>query len=761
MLADFVKKHCENVFKHPHICLASLLCLTIFLGFFYVTLPTETSVESLIIKNDPDLLFYEQFKEQFGDDEILIVGFSHNNIYQPKVINFIEKQTTQLEQLSTVREVISLSNIDDFIGSDSDFIVQPLLDSYDGNNISEFKNRAKSNSMIINNLVNKEGTAALFLIRPASNTSDPNFDDQFITQVENVFKNIETPWQGFSYHLAGWSATDVNLSRFMAKDMMVFMPLTYFLLIILVGISLRNVWAIVLAIINVSICLIWTLAFLNIIGGAMSPITSILPPLIMALAVSDSIHIFTDFLKHDRTKSKLPEVIKVTLSNLAVPCFLTSLTTAIGFASLAVSDVPPIGNFGIAAAMGMIAEYILSMTIIPLGIYYLKSQKSLKQKPSNQKVILPGLLERYAARLPQYKSVILGVSAVIVVLSIFLTLQINVETNLLEYFKKNSHVYQDSHFIDTHLGGVETIEVSLTAPEPDQLLNPINLEIVQKIESYLLQQLIVTEVTSIADFFREMNKAFHNEDTAYFKLPESRAMAAQYLLLYDGSELDNILDDNRQWTRISARITEHNSAIVEKYLTDLQQFLDQITYGSEITARISGKTLIANKLISFIVNSQIQSLSLAFILIFLVMFAIFKSFKFGLISIIPNLLPILFNFALMGALNIPLNSATAIIAAVAIGIAVDDTIHFICEYQQLKAQGIPTENAIKAAIVTKGHPIITTSLIMTGGFGILLLASFVPSIQFGFLSALIMGFAVISDLLILPAIFLITDIKGH
>ncbi len=759
MLSNFIKKHCEILFKYPLLYLLTLISLTIFFGYFYITLPTETSVESLIINNDPDLIFYEQFKEQFGDDEILIVGFSNQNIYQPKVITFIEQQTKKLEQLPTVKEVISLSNIDDFIGSDSDFIVQPLLDSYNDKDISEFRQRANNNSMIANNLVNKQGTAALFLIRPATNPSNPAFDDQFISQVEILFKDLEPPWQDFTYHLAGWSATDVNLSRFMAKDMMVFMPLTYFLLIILVGLSLRNKWAIILAIINVSICLIWTLAFLNIIGGAMSPITSILPPLMMALAVSDSIHIFTDFLNHDRSKTKVTASIKTTLSNLAVPCFLTSLTTAIGFVSLAVSDVPPIGNFGIAAAMGMIAEYILSMTIIPLGIYYLRNKSGLKKAPSHQKVLLPNLLECFATGLPRYKFVILGVSVIVVGLSIFLTLKINVETNLLEYFKKSSHVYQDSLFVDTHLGGVETIELSLTTPEPDQLLNPENLAIIQKIEDYLLQQPIVTEVTSIADFFREMNKAFHNEDTSYFKLPESRAMAAQYLLLYDGSELDNILDDNRQWTRISARITEHNSATVKKYITELQTFIDQTTKGSQITARISGKTLIANKLISFIVNSQIQSLTLAFILIFLVMFAIFKSIKFGLISIIPNLLPILFNFALMGFLGIPLNSATAIIAAVAIGIAVDDTIHFICEYQQLKNTGMTAEKAINKTIVTKGHPIITTSLIMTGGFGILLFASFVPSIQFGLLSALIMGFAVISDLLVLPAIFLITDNK--
>jgi predicted RND superfamily exporter protein len=254
-----------------------------------------------------------------------------------------------------------------------------------------------------------------------------------------------------------------------------------------------------------------------------------------------------------------------------------------------------------------------------------------------------------------------------------------------------------------------------------------------------------------------MNKAFHNEDEQHFTLPASRAMAAQYLLLYEGDEIDNFIDSQRQWTRISARITEHNSSVVAGHIENLDKYLEELTGGTQFEARITGKTLIANKLISFIVNSQVQSLSLAFVLVFIVMFSIFKSWKLGLISIIPNILPILLNFAIMGIFDIPLNSATAIIAAVAIGIAVDDTIHFICQYQMQRTNGETVVGAIQDSIVEKGVPILVTSLIMTGGFGILLFGSFVPTIQFGLLSALIMLFAVISDLVVLPALLLSAD----
>ncbi len=756
MIKQLVGKNCDLIFRYPLLYLSVLVILTGIFGYYYATLPTETSVESLIIDNDPDLVFYETFKEQFGEDEILVIGFSAADVLEPTVISFILEQTRRLEELDGVADVLSLANVDDFIGSNSDFIVQPLLEEPPQNDLEKesLRQRALASSLIRDNLVNRASTAALFLVRPASQPENPAFDEQLVHRIEENFRDLEPPWPGFEWHIAGWLATDVNLSRFMNRDLMVFMPLTFTLLIILVSLALRNRWAILLAMVNISVCLIWTLAFLNLIGGAISPITSILPPLIMALAVSDSIHVFNEFLKQDRRQIPLMDVMKTTLVRLAVPCFLTSFTTAIGFASLAVSDVPPIRHFGLAAAGGMLAEFVLSMTLIPLGLYFLRHKVGLKGSSIQHSSPLHGRLEAFAARLPAHRTLILWSSAVLVLISLFGASRIKVETNLLEYFKKSSHVYQDSRFIDQSLGGVETIEVSLQAPEPDLLLDPQALGLLQQIEEYLQRQPIVSQVTSVGNFLREMNKAFHQEEKAYFKLPDSRGMAAQYLLLYDGDEIDNFIDEQRRWARISARITEHNSGAVAQYIADLQVYLDEITADTPYQARVTGKTLIANKLISFIVNSQIQSLSLAFLLIFLLMFAIFRSLKLGLLAMVPNVLPILFNFAVMGFCGIPLNSATAIIAAVAIGIAVDDTIHFICEYQHQRMLNQPVNKAVQLAVINKGSPIITTSLIMTGGFGILLCASFVPSIQFGFLSALIMLFAVISDLLVLPGLLM-------
>ncbi|WP_316348786.1 MMPL family transporter [Desulfuromonas acetoxidans] len=755
MIRNFVDKNCQAIFKSPGLYLLVLIFLTGIFGYYYATLPSETSVESLIVEDDPDLRFYEQYKEQFGEDQFLVVAFSADDIFDSSILSYLDEQTVRLESLPEVDDVVSLSNVERFVGSDYDFMVEPLYNVLPANPSQEnqVREQALDSSLIGGRLVNSTSTATLLLIRPIR-SDDPRFDERLVDKVEALFASSASPYQGFAWHVAGWINTDVNMSRFMNRDMLVFMPMTFVLLVILVAFALRNVWAIVLSIANVGVCLVWALAFLNLIGGAMSPITSILPPLIMALAVSDSIHVFTVFLKQNRHDAAVTDTIRRTLVHLAVPCFLTSFTTAIGFASLAVSQVPPIRHFGLAAAGGMMAEFLLTMTLIPVGICFLRHKTGLKGPAKEKKVVLRRSLKRLSSQLVAHHSVVVWSSVVLIVLSIWAALSIEVETNLLSYFKANSAVSQASRFVDQQLGGVETIEISLMTPDADQLLEPQTLAIVEGIEQYLERQPIVSQVSSANDFFREMNKAFHNDDPRFFSLPQSRAMAAQYLLLYDGDELERFMDGERRWTRVSARITEHRSSVVAEYLHHLNVYLQQVAEPEGLTVRITGKTLMVNKLIHLIVNSQVQSLALALVLILLTTVFIFRSIRLGVIALIPNLIPILLNFAVMGVLGIPLNSATAIIAAVAIGIAVDDTIHFICNYQHLRQSGGTVAAAVEQTLVDKGHPIIITSLIMAGAFAILLFASFVPTIQFGFLCSLIMLFAVVADLIVLPAIFL-------
>ena len=758
MVTSIIDRFYKFLIKKPALCIFFILTLSLICGFLYSKLPVETSVESLIVENDPDLLFYEKFKDQFGEDEFLVVAFSTPEIFSEETLTWIAEQTDALGKIAEVREVVSLTSVEDIVGSDSDFIIRPLVaempDSAAG--FLQLRQRALDNPLIRGGLLSNDGQAALFLIRTTPHPGDETYDARLIDQVRSHMEKNAHNLPGLEWHLAGWLVTDVSMASYMNRDMALFMPLTFLLLVLLLWLFLRNGYAVLISVAVITLCLIWAMAFLYLVGGAMSPMTSILTPLIMALALSDCVHIFSHFLRQERTGSNVVEVMGQTMARLTVPCFLTSLTTAIGFASLAVSDIPPIRHFGLAAAGGMMAEFILSVTVIPLGVWLLRRRPGLLKKHPTSRAGRLGGVEGLGRLVSRHPLAILIVSVGLVGLSIVGITRLQVETNLIEYFKKDSSVYQDTRFVDEHLGGVNTLEVSFVSPVSGAFKDPVNLQILEEVAAYLESQPDISHTTTVADFLKQMNRAFHGERAEAYVLPDSREMVAQYLLLYDGEELVNFIDNDYRWARLSAQISEHRSGVLKKRIEDLQGFLQQQFSESGLEIVVTGKTMLVNKLVQDIVNSQVQSLVLACGVIFVVLLVVFRSVSLGLLALVPNIMPILFNLGLMGWLGIPLNTATAIISAVAIGIAVDDTIHFIHQYQEERRNGVSPRPAVLATFEKKGGAIVWTSLILMGGFGVLVLSSFVPTIQFGFLSSMIMLFALLCDLLVLPALLLVS-----
>ena len=752
MIQKLVVKNCQAIFKYPLIYLAALLLLTGIAGYYYATLPTETSVESLIIENDPDLKFYEKFKEQFGEDEFLVVGFQHDNLFSSEILQFIQKKTEELEKIKEVKEVISLTNVENILGTDNDFIVRPLVDEIPDTlkKSNSIKYQALNNELIHKNLISDTGNAALFLIRTEAHPGDETYDVRLINQVKQVFHDNPID---LNFHLAGWLITDVSMSDYMNRDMMFFMPFTYGIIALLLWLFLRNIYAVGISLITVTISLVWTMALLNIIGGAMSPMTSILPPLIMALIVSDCVHIFGKFLRI--SDQEIPAAFKIqdTLHHLGLPCFLTSLTTAIGFISLGLSDIPPIRHLGLAAAGGMIIEFVLTVTIIPLAIYGFRKKKGLlltsaKKSPAK----IDNLMHWWSENIGRYSKPMLTIILILVFISFYGLLNINVETNLLDYFKQGTQIRTDTNFFDNHLGGATTLELSIQSDQLDYFKYPENLQMIEDIETHVNNIGFVTKETSINSFLKQMNQAFHNNKDEYFKLPNDKNLIAQYLLLYDGDEMNYFIDNDFSWARLSFRINEHSSKILKKQIDEIYTFVGNKYGGTNVQFHVTGKTYLVTNLVKSIVNSQVTSLTVAFIIIFICLLLIFKSFTIGFLSILPNLFPILINFGIMGICNIPLNTATAIISAIAIGIAVDDTVHYLVHYQEQRQKGKTRREAAQAGITEKGGAILTTSTILTGSFAILCFSSFVPTIQFGILCSIIMISAVIGDIVILPSL---------
>ena len=710
------------------------------------------NVDYFTLQNDPDVEFYDKFKEIFGNDEFFIIAFEKHDIFTSENLALLQKITDELEDIDDIREVKSLANVDDTIGGPDYFEVRKFFEDIpeDKNELEKIKKQAVNNPLFVKNLISPNARTAAIIVSTYDRPDDDYYRKRLIAKCWEVLNKYSG--KADEFHLAGWTTTNLSLSQYMKKDIATFIPVTYFLIALAVFFLFRNIRLTILAVANISMCLGATMGLFAITGITLNNVTTIVPPLVMALSLCDTVHIFSHMEK--RVLSQFPdkqEALVSVLNKVVTPCFLTTVTTAIGFLSLAISEIPPIKEFAYIASAGMVFEFIFSFFFLPPFILFFAPEKIYKDY-AKQRVMMSLLSRINNFVQKQFKSIAI-LSIVIILSACWFTSKISVETNLLDYFKKKSPVRTSVDFVEKRLSGVGTLDISFKAQDVDAFKIPANLKIIDNFQQHIKLLKGVDKTISFVDFIKDMNKSFHDEDTKYYTIPETRELIAQYLLLYDSDETEDFVNELYNQARISIRISEHSTAGQEKIINEIKEYVKNMD-NQEIDIRITGRALQDVNTIDALVKGQVYSLSLAAGIIGIIVVMVLKSFAIGCLSLIPNLIPIILNFGIMGMAGIPLNTATALIAAVALGIAVDDTIHFLTEYKEKRTKGFSISESVKTVIFLKGRAILSSSLILCIGFGVLILSRFVPTMNFGMLSAIIMITAVIGDLVVLPSIIL-------
>lgn len=745
-----MKQILKTVIKHPVIFLVGslLFALPFFLCAPFVK--TVDNVDYFTLENDVDVEVYSNIKEVFGNDEFFVIAFQKDHLFTSANLELLKNITEEIEKIEEVREVKSLANINDTQGEENYFEVKKFLETIpkDQTNLENLKNQAVQNPLYVNNLISKDGRTAAIVVFTFDRPEDENYRKVLMSRCQKILKAYEV--QGTDFWIAGWTVTNLYLSQYLKNDIAVFIPLTYLLITLSVYFFLGNIRLTLLALANITITLGSTMGLFFISGTTLNNVTSIVPPLIMALALCDTIHIFAHMEKKvlERMKNKQKAICHV-LQTVFMPCFLTTLTTAIGFISLCTSDIPPIREFALMASAGMVFEFLFSFFFLPPLILLFPPEKIFIEY-SEQKW-MPVLLNSIHSFVKKYSRMVVIISVVLVVGSLWFAAGIKVETNLLEFFKQKSPVRTSLSHIEKELSGIGTLDISFKSNEIDAFKIPENLRVIEKTQSYIQSQKGVDVTTSFVDFIKDINKSFHNEDPKFYTIPQSTELIAQYLLLYDSDDIDDFINNDYNHARISARTHLYSSADQKKLVENIKRFILE-TEKSGLEIKVSGRAVQDVNTIDSLVSGQIVSLGLAAGIIFLVIFLVLRSIKIGLLSIIPNLFPIILNFGIMGAFNIPLNTATSLISAVAIGISVDDTIHFLFEYKRQRDSGRKIPEALDRVMMRKGRAILTSSVILCIGFGVMIFSSFIPIVSFGILSSLIMMTAVIGDLIVLPSV---------
>ncbi len=744
----------DAILRYRAAVLLVCLLLTGLAGYQARHLTFDSDIEIWFLEDDQSLRTYRKFLEQFQSDEIEVIGIFADDVFTPELLRAIDRITREAARAPYAHDVTSLSNAE-ILTSPGAFhvVIGRLMEEIPetAQQAAETRKRALGNVLVRDNLVNADGSATAIIVELDPSATLIEQKRELLEKLDRIVRR-HLPADG-DYLLSGSPTLDEAFYRYTERDFALLVPLGALVVIGICLALLRRVGVTLAALAVVTLAALWTFGLMGALGLKVNVISSSLMVLILAVGVADSIHIISDYYDELRAGKAKLEALAAGTAVLIVPCLFTSATTAAGFLSLLTSDLKPTGEFGWLAAVGVGAAFLLSVTFLPAVLSFLPAPKTASIR-GKQALFMERLLDRLGHPTRKSSLVVLGLSGLLIALAVVGIIKVRVGVNPLNYFRHDDPVRQAIIRVDRELGGSGSFDLVINT-RPEGLKDPEVLRRLDTLEKRLESLPGVTRAFSVLDSLRETRRLLTDGKPESAVLPDSRQMAAQLYLMLEGDEQfrRNVLGDY-QTTRMTARVQFYVAAKLVKDIHQLQKELRQSYWDEALRIEPTGYVLLMSYMEKYMLDSQISSLLVAFSVITVMMILLMRSLRLGLFSLIPNLVPIALGLAFMAPAGIALDPGTVMIGSMALGLVVDDTVHFLVRLRRNLATA-DLETAIAGAMRQTGRPIIFTSLILSLGFLTLIAGSFNPNISFGLVSAVVIVLAVVADLVMLPAALIV------
>jgi len=699
----------------------------------------------------PAVLIDDELRKTFPSDQVILLLFEGVALYSDGFAEAFKELADRLESNPLIDDVVNMTTQDHIIGTRDGFLVEPLLnvEQLDEMRPNLRQRRVLSDRFAQDTLVAADGSAVSMLVIPEQ--IDSSLERMALE--EEVFKQIrESGLEGYLTSVAGQITTDVAQMRSMLRDNMIFIPGTTIVGLFLVWWLFHRWLAMVVAGVVVGVVVSSTVAFYVLFDQYFNLISSIIPPLLSALSIAALVHLFNALHYASKRGFTGPDRVAVALNEVRRPALFTALTTAAGLASLGLSPIPPIRTFGLISAVGALLIYFIVIHLVPniFARFDYSAWPSRKTGLGGMDRLVRGLFHlgvRYPLQV---------IFSVILVLGVTLpqVMNIVVETNLQKFFYPDHKVRKATDYIEQKLVGTSSLDVIFRTDEESGLKDPKVLQAMRRFQVWAEMQPEVDKSISMADFVEEMHWGFHAEDNKFRKIPDSPDLISQYLLVYDGDDLFDFVDEEFSVSHISLNVNVHGANRLSDLMERIRVYLENNT-GSEVKWEIAGFGRLFADQEDLLIEGQVKSLFGALGLIFVLMLLQWRSLESAAICMIPNMSPIILIFILMGMFGIWLDMATAMIASVAVGIAVDDTIHVYHGFIHRIRQGVRPIAALVRTYRQAGMAVMTTTIILSAQFLVLTTSQFVPTTNFGLLTSVGLVTALLFDLLLLPAILIV------
>lgn len=728
----------------------------------------EFSYRTMAPQSTPEFAEFEEFVEIFGDEnDSFVIGFRDDPLITVANLEMIDRITRRIGDLEQTASIISLTNVLDIRGRDDALDVAEFVGPMPPRRaaMATLRERLTSDPIVAGALISRDATTAATVVRIAETRMTEEARAVYLARIESLL--AEESAGRVEFYLAGYPyISDVVLGH-MVADTALFMPM----LLAVVGTflwlvfgRLRAVW---MPIIPVLIAAILTLGVLSGLGLPMSLLTgeAVLGTLILVIGLADGVHLLSRYDENLRTDpyQDRERVLRVTLRQVGRACFLTSLTTAIGFLSLALADVPSVRDFGIFGALGICFAFVGAIVLLPALIVLTERRRMSAPRETTTAAWLDRALEATASIVIRRPRTIVAAGVVLLCAAAASIPGARVDNRPTRDLKPADPAVLALDFLEDNLGGAYPLDIVVRGGAPDALKNPALLAEVDRIRAGIEKLPFVSKVSTPVEFIKKMNRAMNADRPADYRLPSTSDAVAQYLLLFEmaggDGEFSRLVNYDYSVARMTAIIKDVPSEVYWSIVDELERIEGgRLPPGVDI--RVSGEGPIWRSAAPVLISTLVRSLYLAMPLIFLVTALAFRSVRLGLISILPNLLPLTIGLGLLWPLGISLRFSTITAFPIAFGLAVDDTIHFLNRYRSESAAGKTREQAVRATIMTTGQPILLTSVLLIAGFSVLLLSNFLGMVHVAVLDCIILTMALFGDLLLLPALLLLFGPDG-
>lgn len=709
--------------------------------------------------DNPQLVAFEELQSTYtkNDNALIVLAPKNGNVFTKETMTAVADVTEKAWQVPFSLRVDSLSNYQHTYAEGDDLTVIDLVEdpaALDEQKLQAIKDVALNEPLLVRRLVSTTGHVTAINVTlelPGKDATTEN--PQAVAKIREIEQYIRDTYPEMEVYLSGIVMMNNAFPEASQYDMKHLIPLAVLIILAMVFLLLRNVTGTVVTFFVIVFSVMGAMGAAGWLGIHLSPPVMSAPIIILTLAIADCVHILSNWIHGMRKgldkKAAMVESLRINTS----PVFLTSITTAIGFLSLNFSDAPPFRDLGNIAAMGVIFAWIFSMTFLPALVTLLPA----RVKPKTETSHTPMMDKIADFVITQQKRLIWGMGILIVALIAFIPRN-ELNDIFVQYFDERIQFRTDTDFIVENLTGVYFVDFSLNAKEDNGVSIPAFQQDVEDLSNWLREQPEVLHVNTITDIMKRLNRNMHADDSSWYKLPDQRDLAAQYLLLYEmslpyGLDLNNQIDIRKQSTRLSVTLETLSTTNILAFEQRVQDWMVANTPSIQTVG--SSPTIMFAHIGKKNIQSMLVGTVLAFLMISLILLIALKSWKYGLLSLIPNLVPAGMAFGLWGIVDGQVGLSLSVVAAMTMGIVVDDTVHFLSKYlRAIREQALSAQEAVRYAFSTVGSALWVTSAALVAGFLVISTSSFELNSGMGLLVSIVVVFALVADFLFLPPLLM-------